>query len=81
MHVEPGVLGQPRLHRRVLVGGIVVGNQVQGLALGRLAVDLAQELQPLGVRMLSGGNWALPASGLSSTALASLPSVWRIELR
>ena len=35
----------------MLVRGVVVGDQMQRLALGRLAVDLAQELQPLGVRM------------------------------
>jgi len=43
------MLGQPLLHGWMLVGGIVVGDQVQRLALGRLAVDLAQELQPLSV--------------------------------
>ena len=39
--------GQPLLHGRMLVGGVVVGDQVQRLVLGRLAVDLTQELQPL----------------------------------
>jgi len=42
VHVEPRVLGQPLLHRRVLVGGVVVGNQVQRPVLGRLAIDLAR---------------------------------------
>ena len=49
MHVESRVPGQPLLHHRVLVRGVVVGDQVQRLVLGRLAVDLAQELQPLDV--------------------------------
>ena len=29
MHVEAGMLGQPRLDRRMLVGGVVVGDQVR----------------------------------------------------
>ena len=51
MHVESGMLGQPLLHNGMLVRGVVVGDQVQRLALGRLTVDLAQELQPLDVRV------------------------------
>jgi hypothetical protein len=35
----------------VIVGGVVVGDQVQRLALGGLAVDLPEELEPLGVRV------------------------------
>ncbi|MNR52940.1 hypothetical protein D3C85_1728680 [compost metagenome] len=35
----------------MLVRGVVVGDQMQCLVLGRLAVDLFQELQPLGVGM------------------------------
>ena len=55
MHVEARVLLQPPLHDGMLVGGVVVGDQVQRLVLGRLAVDLAQELQPLdmGVTLLA----------------------------
>ena len=37
------------VHGRVLVRGVVVGDQMQRLVLGRLAVDLPEELQPLGV--------------------------------
>ena len=47
MHVEAWMLGQPSLHGRMLVRGVVVGDQVQRLVLGGLTVDLAQELQPL----------------------------------
>jgi len=43
------MLGQPILPGGVLVRGVVVGGQMQGLALGRLAIDLAQKLQPLTV--------------------------------
>src|SRR5882762_4913540 len=39
------LLGQPILHGGVLVRGVVVGDQMQGLALGRLAIDLEEELQ------------------------------------
>ena len=33
----------------MFVSGVAVNDQVQGLVLGRLAIDLAQELQPLGI--------------------------------
>jgi hypothetical protein len=49
VHLEARVLGQPVLHIGMLVRGVVVGDQVQRLVLGRFAVDLFQELQPLGV--------------------------------
>ena len=49
MHVESRMPGQPRLHRGVFVCGVVVGDQMQRLVLGRLAVDLPEELQPFGV--------------------------------
>ena len=51
VHVEARVFGQPLLHCRVLVRGVVVGDEVQRLALGRLAIDLAQELEPLDMRV------------------------------
>ena len=51
MHDEARMLGQPRLHRRMFVRGVVVGDQVQCLVLRGLAVDLAQEFQPLGMRV------------------------------
>src|SRR5690606_20546275 len=47
----PRMLGQPLLHGGMFVRRIVVGNQMQRLVLGRLAINLAQELQPLGMRM------------------------------
>jgi Na+/glutamate symporter len=40
------MLGQPCLDFGVLVGGIVVGNQVNRHVLGGLSVDLPQETQP-----------------------------------
>ena len=51
VHVEARMFVKPRLHRAVLVRGVVVGDQVQCLVLGRLPINLAQELEPLDVRM------------------------------
>lgn len=48
MHVEARVFCQSRWHGRVLVRGAVIGDQMQRLARGRLAVDLPPELQPFG---------------------------------
>jgi hypothetical protein len=45
------VFFKPCLHVRMLVRGVVVADQVQCLALGRFAIDLAQKAQPLGVAM------------------------------
>lgn len=51
MHDEAGMLSQPFLDLGMLMRGVVVGDQMQRLILGRLAVDLFQELQPLGAGM------------------------------
>src|SRR5476649_878047 len=51
MHVESRVLGSPCLYFGMLMGCIVVSDQMQFLVLGRVAVDLAQEAQPLLVTM------------------------------
>jgi hypothetical protein len=47
VHVEPLVPLQSHLHLGVLVGGIVVGDQVHVEVLRRLGIDPTQELQPL----------------------------------
>ena len=47
MQMEAGVLGQPLLHVGVLVGAVIVQDQVDLQALGNLSVDGAQELQEL----------------------------------
>jgi hypothetical protein len=47
VHDEARVLAQPSLYLGVVVRGVVVYNQMQRQALGRLAVDQTQELQPL----------------------------------
>lgn len=51
MQVEAGVLGQPRFDCRVLMGGVIVGDQVEGERLGPAAVDRPQETQPFLVAM------------------------------
>ena len=67
MHVESWMLVQPRLHSGVLMGGVIVGNQVQRLALGGLAINLGQQLQPFDVRV---ALLALPMTRVSSTLSA-----------
>ena len=58
VHVKSRVFCQPRLHLGVLVRGVVVGDQMQRLVLWGLAINLAQELQPLhvGVTLLALAN-------------------------
>jgi len=46
MHVETRVLGKPSLDRWMLVGGVVVDDQMQVKMLGRFTVDLLEKLQP-----------------------------------
>ena len=43
MHVKAQMALQPRLHLGMLVGGVVVGDQVHSQALGRLGIDPAQD--------------------------------------
>ncbi len=52
MHVEAFMLFQPRLHFGMLVGGVVVDDQVQLKMLGRFSIDLLEKLQPLLMPML-----------------------------
>ena len=49
MHVETRVFGEPLLHDGMLMGSVVVGNQMQRFVLGRFTVNHFQESQPLGV--------------------------------
>ncbi len=51
VHVNARAFGKPPLYGRMLVGGIVVGDQMQFLGRGRLPLGLPQELQPLEVAM------------------------------
>ncbi|MCY1298284.1 hypothetical protein D9M70_477640 [compost metagenome] len=52
MHVKSWVFGEPRLHIGVLVGCIVVSDQMELAVLGRTSINLPQEAQPLLVSML-----------------------------
>ena len=52
MHVEAGLLRQPGLDLGVLVGAVVIDDQVQLQILGHLLVDLPQEAQELLVPVL-----------------------------
>lgn len=49
MYVEVRMLEQPCLHDRMFMGGVVANDQVQCLFLGRLAVDLLEKFQLLGM--------------------------------
>ena len=55
MHRNAWVLGQPLLNDGMLVGGIVVGDQMQRLVFGRFAVNFLEEFEPLhmGVALLA----------------------------
>ena len=46
MNMEPGVFFEPCRHDGVLMGRIVIDDQMQIERLGRSAVDGAQEVQP-----------------------------------
>lgn len=47
MHMKAGMLGEPRLGRRVFEGGVIVGDQVQIECLGGHSIDGPQEFEPL----------------------------------
>lgn len=47
VHVDARVAREPSLNRGVFVCGVVVGDQMQGLALGNVVINQTQEPQPL----------------------------------
>ncbi len=49
MHVESRMFLEPLLDVRVLVGRVVIADQMQRFVLGRFPVNLAQEIEPLDV--------------------------------
>src|SRR5439155_9243006 len=51
VHIEARTLGGPRLHLRMFVGRVVVGDQVQFEALWRLPINLLEKAQPFDMRM------------------------------
>ena len=54
MDMEARMLLQPLLDLRMLVRRVVVADQMQCLVLGRLAVDLAQEVEPFDMAVTLG---------------------------
>jgi hypothetical protein len=52
VHMEARMLCEPRLNVGMLAGGVVVADEMGGLCPLGFLVDLAQELQPLGVAAL-----------------------------
>ena len=58
VHVNTRVARQPRLNRGVFVHGVIVGDQMDGLALGDLAINQTKEPQPFLVPMArqAGGD-------------------------
>ena len=61
MQVEARGPRQPRLHRRVFVGGVIVDDQVGGQPGGRFTVDLPAEGEPFLVGVLLGRAAQNPA--------------------
>src|SRR6266849_7865529 len=51
VEVKPRMLGHPRLHGRMLVGTVVVQDQMDVAPAGGLPLDLVQEGEKFGVRM------------------------------
>ncbi len=52
MDVETQVFLQPLTDVGVLVGGIIVTDQMQGFVFGRFPIDLAQKGQPFAMPMM-----------------------------
>ena len=77
MEVETGVAGQPGLYVLVPPGGVVVGYDVHGEALGHLPVDLLQEVQQLVVGVL-GQAWPITLPVSTSRAANRVVVPWRL---
>jgi len=56
VHVKTWMLVQPSFDLRMLVGGVVVGDQVNGQVLGRLLLDLSEKRQRLLVPLGNAGD-------------------------
>ena len=52
MHGDARMFREPLLDLRVLVGGIVIADQMQLFAFGSLTLDLAQEVEPFAVTVV-----------------------------
>ncbi len=60
VHVEPGMRREPLVHCRVLVGAVVVADQVHVEVVGDLVIDLGQELLEFGRAVTGGAGWRSP---------------------
>jgi hypothetical protein len=69
------VLGQPRGHVGVLMGGVVIQDQMDGEPFGDLLVDRAQELAEL---LVPVPRQALPDHGAGVTAVTPTASAIRV---
>ena len=69
MHVEAFMFFQPSLHFWMLVGGVVVDDQMQLKMLGRFSIDLLEKLQP----------FLMPVLALDGTDQAPLKIIQRSE--
>lgn len=69
MHVEAFVLLKPGLHFRVFGRGVIVHDQMQLKVLGRFAIDLFEQFQPL----------LMPVLALDATDQARLKIIQRSE--
>lgn len=77
MNMETRVLLQPLLDLWVLVGGIIVTDQMKGFVLGRFPVNLTQKRQPFAVPMM----WLTLGNDLASRTFNAANSVvvpWRL---
>lgn len=76
--VNPGVLFQPGAHDGMLVGGVIVDDQVQRQSARCLAMDLLEEDEPFGVGVARRGGAQDPAvEGVERTTTDRPPRVLR----
>ena len=74
MQIKARVLGQPRVHTGVLVGGVVVHDEVDVEVLGDLVVERTQEPQELLVTVTGGPSpITTPVSTLSAADNVVVP--------
>jgi len=77
VHVNTRVARQPRLNRGVFVHGVIVGDQMDGLALGDLAINQTKEPQPFLVPMARQVEMREPSATLRAAKSVVVP--WRLS--
>src|SRR6476660_1671182 len=76
MQFEARMTRQPAFNDRMLMGGVIIQNDVDALAQRNFAVDLLEEFQPLAVGVFLGGasdDFALLSAGSTQCASSALP--------